>query len=114
MTNCTMTDVAAEHIKNILARHPAGSFFCLSIQKYGCSGYGFVPSIKNEIPEGYIKVDAHADLSMYVDPRYVKYTENMTVDLVEKELGQRQLKFLNPKLEDECGCGDSFSLPEED
>ena len=113
MSNVTMTDVACAHIQNILSRHPEGSLFCLTIQKYGCSGYGFAPSIKQQIPEGYVELQVHPQLAMYVDPRYVKYTENMTIDLVEKELGQRQLKFINPKLEDECGCGESFSLPEE-
>ena len=114
MTNCVMTDDAYKHLQKILAKHPAGSIFCLTIQKYGCSGYGFLPSVQQEIPADYVEIQPHPEMKVYVDPKFVKYTENMTIDLVAKELGQKQLKFINPKLEDECGCGDSFSLPDED
>lgn len=114
MTDCVMTDAACAHLQKILAKHPAGSVLCLTIQKYGCSGYGFLPSVKQAAPADYVQLTPHADMSLFVDPRYVKYMQDMTIDLVEKELGQRQLKFINPKLEDECGCGESFSLPEED
>ncbi len=114
MSNCIMTDAAYQHIQKILAKHPHGSFFCLTIQKYGCSGYGFLPSIKQEIPDGYATVHPHSNMDIYVDSKFVKYTNEMKIDLVAKELGQQQLKFINPKLEDECGCGDSFSLPKEE
>ena len=112
MSNIVMTDTAFAHIENILRRHPVGSFFCLTIRKYGCSGYGFVPSIKQEIPADYEKVAVHENLDMYIDSKFIKYTTDMKIDIVEKELGQRQLKFINPRLEDECGCGESFSLPD--
>ena len=114
MTTCTMTDAALLHVQDILSRYADGSVLCLSVKKSGCAGFGFAPSIEKAPIDGYTKVQVHADFDMYVDPRYLNLVDGMQIDIVQKELGQRQLKFMNPTLADECGCGESFSLPEDD
>ena len=108
----TMSPEAYNHIVSILSHASHDSKFCLSIVKYGCSGYGFKPEISKEPFESYIQVMVD-DLEVYVDPQFASIIHNTHIDWVEKALGQKQLVFINERLHGACGCGDSFELPED-
>ena len=108
----TMSPEAYNHIRSILSHASDDSKFCLSIVKYGCSGYGFKPEISKDKFRSYIPVKVD-ELEVYVEPRFSSIIHNTHIDWVEKELGQKQLMFNNKRLHGACGCGDSFELPED-
>lgn len=106
------TDKAIEHINKSLTRFPNGRFR-LSIKKTGCSGYKYVPEVIAEPKADDVQMTAEQGLLVSLDPKCVQVVAGTVVDLVDKSLGQKQLVFNNPNVTGECGCGESFHLPED-
>lgn len=105
----TITKAAANHINRILTKHPAGSFFRLSVKETGCSGYMYQPEIVQAPKENDVAVVC-SELKIYVDPDCVPLIQSTVMDFVQKPMGQSQLSFNNPNAEGLCGCGESFTL----
>lgn len=112
MNIISFTEVARNHIQNMLKKHGKNHVFRLSIKKTGCSGYMYVPEIfpekKSEDHE--VKLDDH--FFIYLDPDCIDKIKGTTVDYVKKNFGVSQLEFHNPNAESLCGCGESFNLKE--
>ncbi len=108
----TLTDMAAEHIKTIIARHKEGMGFRLTVKETGCSGYMYVPEVAKEEQEDDIRVDTEQGVTVFVDYQWLPVLQGTQLDLVDEALGQKRLVFKNPNVDDECGCGESFSLRE--
>lgn len=106
------TDKAIEHINKSLIRFPRGGFR-LSIKKTGCSGYKYIPEVTAEPKANDLEFIAEQGLKVFIDAACVKVVAGTVVDLVSKGLGQKQLVFNNPNVSGECGCGESFHLPED-
>lgn len=111
--NIKITRAAIDHIKQVMARHPNSIGFKLTMKKYGCNGYGYVPEMVSDINEGSIELSLTEEFRFFVDPKYAKYLENTEIDYIKKNLGQEQLVFRNPNVEGECGCGESVNFREE-
>ena len=105
----TITDAAVAHIKKILAAQPKASVFRLAVRKSGCSGYRYDPQIVLSPKDNDEKMRMGENGVLYVEAGTEDFFDGLTVDLVEKFLGH-QLVFFNPNADDECGCGESFSL----
>lgn len=106
------TEKAIEHIKKSLVRfNNAG--FRLSVKKTGCSGYKYLPEILAEPKANDIEFTTEQGLRVFVDSAWVKVIQGTQVDLKDKGFGQKLLVFNNPNVTGECGCGESFHLPEE-
>jgi iron-sulfur cluster assembly protein len=112
MTNTiTITDAAAEHIKQMIAKDNANIGFRLSIKKTGCSGYAYVPAIIDKVNESDIHfVTSH--LNIYIDPAAESLLKNIVIDYVNDAVGlkQKRLVFINPNEKARCGCGESFTV----
>lgn len=106
------TDKAVEHIKKSLSRFQNGGFR-LSIKKTGCSGYKYIPEVVSEPRDNDVQFSAPQGFLVFVDSACVNVIKGTLVDLVAKGLGQKQLMFNNPNVTGECGCGESFHLPED-
>lgn len=111
--NITITDDAINHIKTVMARHPNGVGFKLTMKKYGCNGYGYLPEVISEISENDIELSLTPQFRFFVDSKYIEYLDNTEIDYVVKNLGQEQLVFRNPNVEGECGCGESVNFRED-
>jgi len=106
----TLTDAATQHIAGIIARHKAGVGFRLSVKETGCSGYMYVPEVvKEELPDD-IRIDTEQWITVFIDYEWLPILQGTVIDLVDEALGQKRLVFKNPNVDDECGCGESFSL----
>ncbi|MBS0352167.1 MAG: iron-sulfur cluster assembly accessory protein [Proteobacteria bacterium] len=104
------SEKAIEHIQKSLNRFPNGGLR-ISIKKAGCSGYKYAPEVVAQPQPDDIVYDAEGGIRVYIDARWQQVIAGVLVDLLDKGLGQKQLVFINPNVSQECGCGESFSLP---
>lgn len=108
-----LTAKAADHIREVVRRHDGDKYFRISIKPSGCSGYMYQPEIVDAANADDLKIESQG-LSIFIDPKAIPVLRGTTLDLIDKGLGQHQLQFHNPNAVSECGCGESFSLKEDD
>ena len=108
----TLTDVAATHIAEILSRHKNNACFRLSVKKTGCSGYMYPPEVVNEEDKNDIRIDTEQGITVFIDYEWLPVLAGTVIDLIEEALGQKKLIYKNPNVDDECGCGESFTIKE--
>lgn len=106
------TDKAVEHIKKSLSRFNGGGFR-LSVKKTGCSGYKYIPELLAAPKSNDVEFTTEHGLRVFVDSAWINVVKGTQVDLKDKGFGQKQLVFNNPNVAGECGCGESFHLPED-
>lgn len=104
----TVTPAALAHFRRQLATQ-TGKSVRLSIKKSGCTGFMYVIDL---VEQGAVD-DAHYHLDegveLYVAHDALPIVTGTQIDLVKEGIN-RQIKFLNPNVKDECGCGESFSV----
>lgn len=108
--NIIFTLAARQHIQKMLAKeHGVG--LRLSIKKTGCSGFSYVSQVVSTVSNDDIKVNCETDLSVYIDPKWVKQLQNLVIDFVTSDDGfKKKLTFTSPSEGTRCGCGESFQL----
>ncbi|MFK7828320.1 MAG: HesB/IscA family protein [Congregibacter sp.] len=103
-----ITDSAAEHFRRSLAGTGKNAVR-ISVQESGCTGFKYV---MDEVEQG--KAD-DAELSLpngvqvFVDSEALTFLRGTEVDM-SREGVNHVLKFKNPNVVAECGCGESFSV----
>lgn len=105
-----ITDAAIMHIKTIIHKNNAIAFR-LSVKEAGCNGLRYVPEVVSQPRDGDIELQL-GDIRVLVDQKSVQYLQGTTVDVLAKELQQKQLVFNNPNTKSACGCGESFNVEE--
>ncbi|OGO91225.1 MAG: hypothetical protein A3F10_01650 [Coxiella sp. RIFCSPHIGHO2_12_FULL_42_15] len=106
----SLTPAAIQHIKDMITRRGRGMGFRLSMKKYGCNGFGYVPDVIDEINPSDIEIKTITEMRVFVDAKFADALNGTIIDYVKKGLGQNQLLFNNPNAEGECGCGESVNL----
>ena len=104
----TLTDSAAERVRDYLKRRGTGIGLRLGIKKTGCSGFAYVVNYADELAPDDIVFD-DSGVSVVVDPESLKLIDGTEVDFVKEGLNEA-FKFRNPQAASECGCGESFSV----
>jgi iron-sulfur cluster assembly accessory protein len=110
----TLSDAAQQHIEKMLAAKKNACGFRLSVKKVGCSGFMYVPEIIEQANPDDLHFTAANQLQIFIEKKWERALRGTVVDLTQKGLGQTQLVFQNPNVIGECGCGESFHLPEEE
>lgn len=104
----TVTERAANHIKQYLAKRGKGIGIRLGVKTSGCSGMAY----KLEFAD-YVELDDQVtetfDVKVVVDPKSLPYIDGTELDFVKEGL-QSGFKFHNPNETSHCGCGESFSV----
>ena len=105
----TISNAAKTHIENFLNDTPGAIGFRFGITKSGCSGFAYIADIATEqkADEQQLQVNG---VTLLMNQTSINTLAGTHIDLVKKELGQKQLAFENPNIEDSCGCGESFTL----
>jgi len=106
-----LTDAACEHIQKIIEKNNAKAFR-LSVKNAGCNGLRYLPEVVDVPQAGDLELDVNSHLQVFVAADSVQYLKDTTVDVLTKELNQKQLVFKNPNVESACGCGESFNVKE--
>ena len=104
----TLTQSAAERVKNHLARRGHGVGIRLGVKRTGCSGWAYVVDYADEVDSADI-VFEDREVRIVVDPDSLKLVDGTEVDFVKQGLNEA-FKFRNPNVKGECGCGESFSV----
>ncbi|MEM7542753.1 MAG: iron-sulfur cluster assembly accessory protein [Pseudomonadota bacterium] len=107
MSEITLTERAASHVKNFLQAETAPSIR-VAVKPTGCSGYMYVVEPAAERKEHDRYFDSNG-VQIIVDDESLKYLTGTQVDYVKEGLNEG-FKFDNPNVKETCGCGESFSL----
>lgn len=105
----TLTDAAIDHIKKYLKENSHAVGLRFTTKKTGCSGYSYVSELVETVVSSDIETLSNCDVPLYMNENSIPLLNNMTIDLVAKDLGQKQLIYHNPNEDARCGCGESFS-----
>ena len=103
-----LTDRAADHIKNYLAKSGDGIGFRLAVKPTGCSGYQYVVEAAQVINEQDIAFETNG-VNIVIDQQSLKYLTGTQLDYVREGLNEG-FKFHNPNVQQTCGCGESFNI----
>ena len=104
----TLTENAANHIKNFLEKRGKGLGVRLGVKTSGCSGMAYNLEFVDEAdPEDLVFEQNGA--KVYIDPKSLVYLDGTQMDYTKEGL-QEGFKFENPNVKDSCGCGESFHV----
>lgn len=104
----TLSERAATHISNFLAKRGKGLGIKLGVRTSGCSGMAYkLEFVDVEDPED-LRFESHG-VAVYIDPKSLSYLAGTELDYVREGLNEG-FKFNNPNVKSECGCGESFNV----
>jgi len=104
----TLTEKAANKIKQTLSRRGRGLGIRLGVKTTGCSGLAYVLEYVDEATAA-DEVIVCEDCKIFVDKKSLVYLTGLTVDFVRNGLNEG-FEFSNPNERDRCGCGESFRI----
>jgi iron-sulfur cluster assembly protein len=106
----TMTELAAEKIKQNLSNRGHGLGIRIGVKTTGCSGLAYVLEYVDVAPVTRDQfVYEHFGVKVWTDGRSMPYVNGVTVDWQKKGLNEG-FEFINPNERDRCGCGESFRV----
>lgn len=104
----TLTENAAKHINDYLAKRGKGLGVRLGVKTSGCSGMAYNLEFVDEADGDDLIFEGHG-AHIYIDPKSLVYLDGTQVDYTKEGL-QEGFKFENPNVKDSCGCGESFHV----
>ncbi|SFX17647.1 HesB/IscA family protein [Marinospirillum alkaliphilum] len=104
----SISSAAAEHITRCLQERGQGEGLRVKIKPSGCSGFSYVLDFADRVEANDAVFEAHG-VKIIVDRDSLPMMDGTEVDYVTEGLN-RYFRFNNPKVKDECGCGESFSV----
>jgi iron-sulfur cluster assembly protein len=104
----TLTQSAAQHVANYIARRGKGLGLRLGVKTTGCSGMAYKLEFADAAnPEDQL-FESHG-VKVLIDPKSLVYLEGTELDYTREGLNEG-FKFNNPNEKDRCGCGESFHV----
>ena len=104
----TLTEPAAEKVKNIMALRETIVGLRVGVRGGGCSGFSYFLDFVNT-PDEKDRILESFGVNLYVDPKSYLYLMGTEIDFVD-DLNRSGFKFNNPTAKRTCGCGESFSV----
>ena len=104
----TLTDRAAQHVQNYLAKRGKGVGVRFGVRTTGCSGMAYKLEFVDAAGDGDQAFESHG-VKVFVDPKSLVYIDGTELDFVREGLNEG-FKFNNPNEKDKCGCGESFNV----
>lgn len=104
----TLTEAAADRVKNFMANRGQSIGLRLGVRTTGCSGMAYVLEFADQLDEGDQVFEDHG-VKIIVDPKSLVYIDGTELDFAKEGLNEG-FKFNNPNVKDECGCGESFTV----
>lgn len=104
----SMTETAQVYFAKKLAAQ-SGKIIRLSTKKSGCTGYAYVLDFVDAPEAGDKPVDVAEGITLTVDAEALQMLRGTQIDLVTEGIN-KVVKFNNPNVTAECGCGESFSV----
>ncbi len=104
----TLSESAAQHVSNFIARRGKGVGIRLGVKTSGCSGMAYKLEFVDETQGEDLVFESHG-VKIIVDPKSLAYLDGTELDFVREGLNEG-FKFNNPNVKDQCGCGESFNV----
>ena len=104
----TLSDAAAERLKNLYAGGQEGKLLRISVNTRGCSGMSYEMDWVDEASPQDEQVSSHG-LKVLVDRKATLFLIGTMMDYKEDKL-TRGFTFENPNEKGRCGCGESFHV----
>ncbi|GHT80803.1 iron-binding protein IscA [Betaproteobacteria bacterium] len=104
----TLTEAAARHVANFIAKRGKGLGVRLGVQTSGCSGMAYKLEFVDDALQDDLVFDSHG-VKVVIDPKSLVYLDGTELDFVREGLNEG-FKFNNPNARAECGCGESFNV----
>src|SRR3989304_4758789 len=103
-----LTERAAAHGRNFLAREGHGIGLRVGVKPTGCSGYQYVVQPADQI-DAQDQVFESCGVKVITDQESLRYLAGTELDFVREGLNA-VFKFNNPNVQTTCGCGESFNM----
>lgn len=104
----TMTDAAAERVRDFLQKRGKGIGLRLGVRTSGCSGMAYVLEFVDDVEDTDLVFEDHG-VKVIVDQKSMVYIDGTELDFAKDGLNEG-FRFNNPNVKDECGCGESFNV----
>lgn len=104
----TVTDRALKYFHRN-AQGDGSNLIRLSVKTSGCSGYSYVLDFVESALDSDRLIDLDEQIKLAVDHEAINVVRGTEIDLVTEGLNH-VIKFNNPNVVGECGCGESFSV----
>jgi iron-sulfur cluster assembly protein len=105
----TLTEPAADRVRNFLAGRGKGLGVRLGVRTSGCSGMAYVLEFVDELDEENDLVFEDRGVKVIVDKKSLLYLDGTELDYGKEGLNEG-FQFNNPNVKNECGCGESFNI----
>jgi iron-sulfur cluster assembly accessory protein len=102
----TMTDAALEHSRRQI-QDAGAEGIRLSIKESGCSGYMYIVDLVTEANDTDVRLSMADDVVLFVQKDAMPIVQGTEIDFAKDGIN-RVIKFRNPNVTAECGCGESF------
>ncbi|MFS1703114.1 iron-sulfur cluster assembly accessory protein [Aestuariibacter sp. GS-14] len=104
----TLTESAIKHFESKLAKQP-GKIIRLSTKVSGCTGYAYVLDFADASKADDEILHVSDVLTVAVAKDALQLIRNTEIDFVHEGVNG-VIKYHNPNVVDECGCGESFNV----
>ena len=104
----SLTESAADRVKNFLQKRGKGVGVRLGVKTTGCSGMAYTIEFADEI-EDTDEVFEEKGVKVIINPKSLVYLDGTELDFAKEGLNEG-FKFNNPNEKDRCGCGESFTV----
>lgn len=104
----TLTETAAERVRNFLVNRGKGAGLRLGVKTSGCSGMAYILEFADDVEENDEVFESNG-VKIIVDAKSLIYIDGTELDYGKEGLNEG-FKFNNPNVKDQCGCGESFTV----
>lgn len=104
----TLTENAAKHVRNFIAKRGKGVGLRIGVRTSGCSGMAYKLEFADDLASDDLQFSSHG-VTLLVDPKSLPYIDGMELDYTREGLNEG-FKFNNPNVKNQCGCGESFGV----
>ncbi|ACK54943.1 MAG TPA: iron-sulfur cluster assembly protein IscA [Thauera aminoaromatica] len=104
----TLSESAARHVSNFIAKRGKGFGIRLGVKTSGCSGMAYKLEFVDQTEDEDEVFESHG-VKVVIDPKSLAYLDGTELDFVKEGLNEG-FKFNNPNVKDQCGCGESFNV----
>ncbi len=109
----TFSEMAIRHVLSYLAKQNESKGIRLSVKKTGCSGLSYVVDYVEAPLADDVVTPLNNSYLVCIDKKSYPYLKGMHVDYVKQGLNYKFI-FNNPNQTGQCGCGESFTVEEQD
>ncbi len=105
----TLTNAAAQHVGNMIAKRGRGMGLRIGTRKSGCSGWAYEVDYADTVDSEDAVFESFG-VKVVVDRESLSRIDGMEVDFVKESLLNQGFEFRNPRVKSTCGCGESFGV----